>query len=182
MKKVLVILAPGFEEIEAITVVDILRRAGGRVTLAATCEGAIEGSRGIKVLPDCPLSMVLDADFDLVVLPGGQPGTNNLQHNSQVLTLLKNMYSEKKLIGAICAAPLVLQEAGIIKGRNITSHPSTQGGLHDIHYQEERVVVDENVITSRSPGTAMEFSLKLVEILFNKERMDAVNNGVLAKL
>lgn len=181
MKKVLVMLAPGFEEIETISVVDILRRAGARVTLAATCNGPIEGSRGVKVLPDCLFDTIADADFDLIVLPGGQPGTTNLQQNSKVLVFLKKMYAERKLIGAICAAPLVLQSADLLKGRKMTSHPSTQGKFHDVHYCDERVVVDGNIITSRSPGTALEFSLKLVEILFNKERVDAVNEGVLAR-
>jgi len=179
MKTVLVPLAPEFEEIETITVVDILRRAGARVTLAGTQEGALEGSRGISILPDDLLENVLQEEFDLVVLPGGQPGTDNLQKDARVIQLLKRMDSLNKHIAAICAAPLVLKDAGILENRCVTSHPSVQNDM--ITYKEERVVVDGHIITSKSPGTAMEFSLKLVEILFGRERMDMVNKGVLAK-
>jgi 4-methyl-5(b-hydroxyethyl)-thiazole monophosphate biosynthesis len=182
MKTVLVLLAPGFEEIETITVVDILRRAGARVTLAGTQEGPLEGSRGISVLPDEQLDKVLKIDFDLIVLPGGQPGTNNLKDDPRVLQLLKKMDGLKKNIAAICAAPLVLNKAGILKDRCVTSHPSVQKDMQGIQYSEDRVVVDGHIITSKSPGTAMEFSLQLVEILFGRERRDVVNQGVLAKI
>ncbi len=182
LKKVLVPLAPGFEEIETITVVDILRRAGARVVLAATEEGPIEGSRGVCVVPDTLIDQVDDRDFDLVVLPGGQPGTANLQKNEIVKTIIQNMHQSQKQVAAICAAPIVLQSAGILKNAVATSHPSVQDQLHEIDYSEERVVVDGRIITSRSPGTALEFALKLVEILFGRERMDDVNSGVMARL
>ena len=182
MKKVLVPLAPGFEEIETVTVVDILRRAGAQVVLAATEEGPIEGSRGVCVVPDTLIDQVDDRDFDLVVLPGGQPGTANLQKNETVKSIIKNMHQSKKQVAAICAAPIVLQSAGILKNAVTTSHPSVQDQLHEIEYSEERVVVDGQIITSRSPGTALEFALKLVEILFGRERMEAVNSGVMARL
>lgn len=180
MKKVLVLLPPGFEDIEAVTIVDILRRGGARVTLAGTSQGPVEGSRGIKIVPDCLFDTVSSTDFDLVVLPGGQPGTSNLQKNDKVLAFLKTMHSAGKLVGAICAAPLVLQDAGLLKGKNATCHPSVRENLHSAHYREERVVVDGNIITSQAPGTAMEFSLKLLEVLFNKERAITVNTGVMS--
>ena len=182
MKKVLVALAPGFEEIETITVVDILRRAGARVVLAATEEGPIKGSRGISVLPDTLIDQVDDNDFDLVVLPGGQPGTANLQKNETVKAIVQNMHRSRKQVAAICAAPIVLHSAGILKNTVVTSHPSVREQLSDIGYSEERVVVDGNIVTSRSPGTALEFALKLVEILFGRDRMDIVNQGVMARL
>jgi 4-methyl-5(b-hydroxyethyl)-thiazole monophosphate biosynthesis len=182
MKKVLVALAPGFEEIETITVVDILRRAGARVVLAATEEGPIKGSRGVSVLADTLIHQIDDNDFDLVVLPGGQPGTTNLQKNEKVKAIIRNMYQSRKQVAAICAAPIVLHSAGILKNRVVTSHPSVKDQLNDIDYSEERVVVDGNIVTSRSPGTALEFALKLVEILFGKDRMDTVNQGVMARL
>lgn len=182
MKKVLVTLAPGFEEIETITVVDILRRAGARVVLAATEEGPIEGSRGISVLPDALIDSIDDKDFDLVVLPGGQPGTTNLQNNETVNTIIKNMYQSGKQVAAICAAPTVLHSAGILKNAVATSHPSVKDQMNDIDYSEERVVVDGNIVTSRSPGTALEFAFKLVEMLFDRDRMDTVNQGVMARL
>ena len=182
MKKVLVALAPGFEEIETITVVDILRRAGGRVVLAATEEGPIEGSRGVSVLPDTLIDQVDDKDYDLVVLPGGQPGTTNLHSNPKVKAIIQNMHQSGKQIAAICAAPIVLHSAGILKNKVATSHPSVKDQLQGIDYSEERVVVDGNIVTSRSPGTALEFALKLVEILFGRDRMDTVNQGVMARL
>ena len=182
MKKVLVPLAPGFEEIETVTVVDVLRRAGARVTLAGTREGPLKGSRGIYLVADCLLDEVSADDYDLVILPGGQPGTSNLQKDSRVLALLEKMNAENKVIAAICAAPLILQTAGLLKNKTATSHPSIREELKEIHYSEHRVEVDGNLITSRGPGTAMEFAMKLVEILFGKERMEVVNKGVLAKL
>ena len=182
MKKVLVALAPGFEEIETFTVVDILRRAGARVVLAATEEGPIEGSRGVSILSDTLIDQVDDNDFDLLVLPGGQPGTTNLQKSTRVKAIIQNMYQSRKQIAAICAAPTILHLAGILKNTVVTSHPSVKDQLTGINYSEERVVVDGNIVTSRSPGTALEFSLKLVEILFGRDRMNIVNQGVMARL
>ncbi len=181
MKKVLVVLAPGFEEIETITSVDILRRAGARVTLAGIENSLMEGSRGINIMPDCGFDEIDSNSFDLIVLPGGQPGTTNLQNDSRVKKIVCEMDDAGKTIAAICAAPLVLQSAGIIKGRRVTSHPSVREKLKDVKYSEKRVEVDGNVITSQSPGTAMEFSLQLIEVLFGQERVEVVNKGVLAK-
>jgi 4-methyl-5(b-hydroxyethyl)-thiazole monophosphate biosynthesis len=114
MKRVLVPIAPGFEEIETITVVDILRRSGARVTLAGTEEGPLKGSRGILVLPDDSLNNNMEKDFDLIVLHGGQPGTDNLRKDVRVTQLLKKMDVLSKNIAAICTAPLVLMDAGIL--------------------------------------------------------------------
>jgi 4-methyl-5(b-hydroxyethyl)-thiazole monophosphate biosynthesis len=180
MKTVLVTLAPGFEEIETITIVDILRRAGARVTMAATVAGVLEGSRGIKVEPDELLDNVMEKDFDLICLPGGQPGTDNLKKDLRVEKLLKKMHEENKYIAAICAAPTVLQKAGILQDRSFTCHPSVQSDFDSIESLKDRVVVDQKIITSQSPGTAMEFALKLVEVLFGAERLKKVNDGVLA--
>ena len=180
MKKILVVIAPGFEEIETVTIVDILRRAGGRVTLGATVKGILKGSRGIKIEPDEILDNVLENDFDLICLPGGQPGTDNLKNDVRIEKILKRMQQEDKYIAAICAAPTVLQNAGILKDKSITCHPSVKSQFDS--YMYDRVVVDDRVITSQSPGTAMEFSLKLVEILFGYERLKKVNDGVLPQI
>ena len=179
-KKVLVLLAPGFEEIETVTPVDILRRSGARVVLAGLSEGPIEGSRGVFFLSDCTLGEVDINEYDLVILPGGLNGTINLQNDERVLRLLKSMNSRGKLIAAICAAPTVLQSAGILDNRSFTSHPSVKHKFNKVNYSEDRVMVDGNLITSRSPGTALEFALKLVEILFGQKRMETINKGVLA--
>tara|TARA_B100000686_G_C16554501_1_gene844389 strand:+ start:146 stop:709 length:564 start_codon:yes stop_codon:yes gene_type:complete len=182
IKKVMVLLAPGFEETETIIPVDILRRSGARVTLAGLQSGPIEGSRGVFILSDHNLNDLNHMDYDLVVLPGGQPGTSNLQKDERVLKLLRSMHSRGKLIAAICAAPIVLQSAGILEGQALTSHPSVKEHLHSIKFSENRVVVDQNIITSQGPGTAMEFSMKLVEFLFDQDRVEKVNKQFLAKL
>ncbi|MGP0629689.1 DJ-1 family glyoxalase III [Nitrospina sp. 32_T5] len=182
MKKVMVAVAPGFEEIETITVVDILRRAGARVDLAGTQSEPIEGSRGVRILADVLLSEIDHKDYDLIVLPGGQPGTTNLQNNEKVIAIIQNMDRDSKTVAAICAAPMVLQTAGVLKNHRTTSHPSVQENLDGVRYSDERVVVDGNLVTSRSPGTALEFAMKLVEILFGPDRVETVNKGVLARL
>ena len=180
MKKVLVTLAPGFEEIETITVVDILRRAGARVTIASTVPGIIEGSRSIKIAPDDMLETIMDKEFDLIFLPGGQPGTENLKNDLRVVKLLQKMQDQEKYISAICAAPTILQKAGIVKNRSITCHPSFKTQFDT--YVDDRVVIDGKLVTSQSPGTAMELALKLVEILFGVGRMKKVNSGVIARI
>ena len=113
MKRVLIPLAPGFEEIEVITVIDILRRSGARVYVAGIVEGTIEGSRGIKLIPDESIDNINIEKFDLIILPGGQPGTNNLDNDPRVTSLLKKMGDQNKLIGAICAAPIILEKNGL---------------------------------------------------------------------
>jgi len=182
MKNVLIPLAPGFEEIETITVVDILRRSGARVSTAGIVDGIIEGSRGVKILADESINNINSEKFDLMILHGGQPGTDNLKKDPRVTTLLNEMESKKKLIGAICAAPIILEENGLLRKRKRTSHPSVKEALLGDLYKEDRVVVDQNIITSRSPVTAMEFAFKLVEILFGKDRVKIVNNGALASI
>ena len=182
MKKVLVPIAPGFEEIETITVVDILRRAGARVVMAGTVGGVLEGSRGIKIEPDELLDSIMEDDFELICLPGGQPGTDNLKKDIRIENLLKKMLKQDKLIAAICAAPIILKKANILENQFITCHPSVQSEFKSENYLFDRVVVDGNLITSQSPGTAMEFALKLVEILFGSNRLKKVNQGILAQI
>lgn len=183
-KKVIVPLAPGFEEIEAITIIDILRRAGVEVTVAGTQAGPIEASRKTRHLPDCTLDDVGAEDFDMIVLPGGQPGTNHLRADPRVKHIIEILQKKQRHIAAICAAPTVLSAYGVLQGRAATSHPSVRAevasGAKKI--SEERVVVDGPVITSQAAGTAMEFAFKLVEILCGPDKVAEVNRGVLAKL
>lgn len=181
-KKALILLAPGFEEIEAVTVIDILRRAGVQVTIAGTVEGAIEGSRKIKMLSDTSIDTVNGSDFDLIVLPGGQPGTRNLGQDPRVKLILEDAIKQDKIIAAICAAPSILSSYGYIKGKKATSHPSVYSEMETVDYSEDRVVIDGNWITSRSPGTSMEFAFKLVEVLKGPEMVKKVNDGVMARL
>ncbi len=183
-KKVLVPLAPGFEEIEAITVIDILRRAGVEVTVAGTQPGVIEASRKTKHVPDCALddAMARADEFDMIVLPGGQPGTTNLRADARVKTLIARLRARGKFTSAICAAPTVLSAYGVLQGRRATSHPGVRGTLEAGAVVNERVVVDGPVVTSQSAGTAMEFAFKLAELLCGKEKAAEVNEGVIARL
>ena len=185
MKKVVIPLAPGFEEIEALAVVDILRRAGVEVTMAGTEGGPqnpIEGRSGIKVLADTTLDEVVDKDFDVIVLPGGALGTENLKKDKRVAAMVERIFKEGGFTTAICAAPTVLSAIGVTKGRRITSHPGVREELTGETYSDDRVVVDGNIITSRAPGTAIEFALTLVEALLGKDKAREVNAGVLARV
>jgi len=182
MKRVLVILAPGFEEVEAFAPVDMLRRAGAYVVTAGTVDGVIVGRNDIKVLADESLDTVEGDDFDMLVLPGGIDSTENMINDERVDRIIEHFNDEGKYLAAICAASTVLSNAGVTKGRKITSHPSVKSELKHEIYSEDRVVVDGNIITSRAPGTAIEFAFKLIELLYGEEKVEEVNSGVLARL
>lgn len=182
MKKVLVILAPGFEEIEALTPVDMLRRAGAEVTIAGTEAEEIIGRNKIRVVPDAFLDEVMDRDFDLVVLPGGAVGAENLRKDERVKDIIERHNERSSIVSAICAAPAVLSAIGVIEGREVTSHPSVRESLKGSKVSDERVVQDGNIITSQGPGTAMEFAFKLVEVLYGPEKVKEVNSTVLARV
>lgn len=158
-----VLLAEGFEEIEAVTIVDVLRRADISVTVAALGGSPVTGSHGIALVADRSLEGVKASDFDAVVLPGGMPGSRHLKEDARVRALLSDAARSHKIVAAVCAAPIALEAAGVLAGRRATSYPGHE--LPSAHYSEERVVVDENLVTSRGPGTALEFSLALVEKL-----------------
>lgn len=182
MKDVLLILAPGFEEIEAIAPADILRRAELSVVMASTIEGAVTGRCGIKLLADATLTDVLDEEFRMILLPGGAKGTEALCEDQRVIELIKRYAQRSRYIAAICAAPKVLSRAGILEGRCVTSHPTVHDALGEAILCDERVCVDRNIITSQGPGTAVEFAFKLVELLIDKEAVARINRGVMARL
>ena len=170
MKRVLVPLAPGFEEIEAITIIDVLRRAGIMVEVAGTEPGPITGSHGITVTPDRPLAGADAGAYDLVALPGGMPGTLHLREHADVRRIVRELASRGRYTTAICAAPTVLAAAGVTAGRAITSHPSVAAELAQAGttYRTDAVVADGPVITSRGAGTAIEFALTLVATLVDR--------------
>ncbi len=182
MKKVLIPLAPGFEEVEALTPADILRRAGAEVTLAGTVEGMITGRNLIRVLPDTVMDRVSAKDYDMIILPGGALGTENLKKDARVKKAVEELMEMGRFVTAICAAPTVLSLIGVTEGRTITSHPSVRDQLKAREISDERVVVDGKIITSQGPGTAMEFAFALVEALFGRAKAVEVNKGVLARL
>jgi 4-methyl-5(b-hydroxyethyl)-thiazole monophosphate biosynthesis len=181
--KVLLPLAAGFEEIEALTVVDILRRGDVEVvTVSLQGDALVEAAHGVKVAPDITLSAIDPLEFDAIVLAGGSPGYINLRNDTGVLEVVKRMYEAGKIIAAICGAPTTLSDLEILKERSVTSHPAVAGEIDAGSYLEDRVVVDGKLITSRSPGTAMEFAFKLLEVMKGHDVAEAVNDGVLARL
>ncbi|HPT18911.1 MAG TPA: DJ-1/PfpI family protein [Methanothrix sp.] len=181
MSRVLVPLAEGFEEIEAVNVIDILRRAGIEVVTVGLKEGMVTGSHKIAVQPDTALSKIDFRGFDGLVLPGGAPGFVNLGNDERILNMAREMDRAGKVVAAICAAPSVLIKAGVLQGRRATVSPSGKTQVEACaHFSEERVVVDGNLVTSRAPGTALEFALKLVEVLAGREKMEEIRAQTLA--
>lgn len=178
MPKVLVPLAQGCEEIEAVTVIDILRRAGIAVVSAGLDDLPVLASRGVLLLPDTTLDTALHDDFDMIVLPGGQPGANNLKADKRIIALLQQMARQGKYIAAICAAPSVLASAGLLDGKQATSFPGALDPFPKVKQQHAAIVEDGKFITSRGPGTAMDFALTLVERLVGKAKRQEVESGL----
>lgn len=178
MARVLVPLAPGFEELEAITVVDLLRRAGIEVVTAGLGSGPVKASRGTVVLPDTSLDEALERDYDMVVLPGGEPGATHLAGDARVLELLKRMAAAGRYTAAICAAPKALAQAGLLDGRRATCFPGVldPAKFPKVHLEELAVVADGKVVTSRGPGTAMDFALTLIELLAGRNKREEVES------
>ena len=170
-KKVLVPIADGVEEIEAVSIIDVLRRAGAEVTVASVQKLQVTASRGVKLVADKPISQCTGETYDLIALPGGMPGAEHLRDCQELEVMLKKQDQENRLIAAICASPaVVLLPHGLLDKRRATCHPNFVEKLKETEAAESRVVVDGNCVTSRGPGTALEFALKLVELLFGKEK------------
>lgn len=163
MTKVAVLLANGFEEIEALTVVDVLRRANISCHMLGFAQ-VVTGSHGISVQADYLWERSLD-DYDMVVLPGGMPGSANLRDNQDLINALAKMQVNDKWLAAICAAPIALDKAGVLKGKKFTCYDGVQESIADGCYQKETVVTDGKLITSRGPSTALAFAYTLVEKL-----------------
>ncbi|MBL7155825.1 MAG: DJ-1/PfpI family protein [Candidatus Omnitrophica bacterium] len=179
-KKVLIILAEGFEEIEAMAPIDILRRADIDVTVAGLSGLEVTGGHGIKVLADKKLDNV-NEEFDGLVLPGGSLGAENLAKSEKVKNLIKNMNEKRKVIAAICASPaVVLVPTGILYGKKATCYPGMEKEfLDNIKFTDESVVVDGNIVTSKGPATAVLFGVKIAEILSGKEKVKTVKSRML---
>lgn len=167
MPKVLVLLAQGCEELEAITVIDLLRRAGIEVVAAGLQAGPVTASRGTVLVPDSTLEAELDTTFDMVVLPGGLPGAQYLEEDQRVRDLLQRQAAAGHFVAAICAAPKVLAAAGLLDGKRATAYPGAVNAADfpRMTLNSDPVVVDGRVVTSRGPGTAMDFALCLIEQL-----------------
>ena len=174
-KKVLVPIANGTEEIEAVCIIDVLRRAGASVIVASVDDLQVTASRGVKLVADKLITDCVDEKYDLVVLPGGMPGAEHLRDSKELETILRNQKQEERLYGAICAAPaVVLQHHGLLDQRRATCHPNFVDQLVNTDLVESRVAVDGTCVTSRGPGTALEFALKLVELLYGQEKAKEV--------
>lgn len=179
MPRVLLPLATGFEEIEAITIVDILRRAGVEVVMGSLEGLHVKGAHGIAVIADTLLCELESKDFDMIVLPGGLPGATNLAKDAKVLALLQDFDKDKKHIAAICAAPLALKSAGVLKN-HYTCYPSFEKHIAHQGYNDAlNIVCDVNITTSKGPSTAMVFSLKLVEILCGQDMVQKLQKELL---
>lgn len=178
-KKAVIILAEGFEDIETVTPIDILRRADIDVTVAGLSDAKVKGARGTVVIADKKLDD-MSTDFDAVILPGGS-GAVKLAASDKVRKIIIDMYNNGKIIAAICAAPaLVLSPLGILKGKKATSFPGEKASMDkECIYKEDSVVVDGNLITSRGPGTALLFSLAIVEKMLGKEAGERIKKATL---
>jgi len=174
MPTVLVPLAQGCEEIEAVTIIDILRRGGISVMSAGLDGQPVRASRGTVLVPDTTLDEALKESFDMIALPGGQPGTNNLKADPRIIALTQRMAQQEKYVAAVCAAPSVLATAGLLDGKRATSFPRALDPFPMVQRQSAAVVEDGKLITSRGPGTAMDFALTLVERLVGRAKRDEV--------
>jgi len=182
MANACVLLTDGFEEIEAVTVIDVFRRAGIETTVIGVGSLQPRGAHGLTVLADEALEAAKDKVWDLVVLPGGMPGATHLRDHAGVRALVQRQHArrgEGAKLAAICAAPIALEAAGILAGRRVTSYPGFREQVPSAEYHEDRVVVDGELTTSRGPGTALAFALSLVEQLAGPKQAASLKSGML---
>ncbi len=179
-KRILVPLAEGFETIEALSLVDVFRRAGAHVDLAAIGDSLlVTSSHNVQVMADKLLGDCTEETYDLIVLHGGIPGAENLKNSPILAKLLKKQNEEKKLYGAICASPaIVLEHQGLLEGKRATCHPNFVNRLGIQDKVGEKVVIDGNCITGRGAGTSIEFGLNLIGVLLGEEKKAEVAKGM----
>lgn len=179
MKSVLVLLAQGFEEIEAVTPIDLLRRAGAKVTVATLKEDRATGAHGITIVSDTTLEKLGDQLFDCVVLPGGGEGAENLAASAAVLKKVIQV-AQEGVVAAICAAPaVVLGKTGLLEGKKVTGYPTTEELVEELVFEEEAVVVDGDLITAKGPAFAVDFALAIIAKLFGNEKEQAIRAEIL---
>lgn len=183
MKKVVVLLAEGFEEIEALTCVDVLRRGEVDCSICSiNGKEDVKGAHGVVVKAEALLENINEDEYEAVILPGGMPGATNLRDNEKVIETVKKFDKENKIVAAICAAPIVLKKAGIIYNKKVTSYPGFEEELQAYNYSEEIVVQEGNLITSRGPATAVYFALKILENLKGEETIENLKKDMLLNL
>ena len=180
MPKMLVPLAEGFEEIEAITIIDVCRRGDIDVTVAGVTGMTIKGGQGIEVAADCLIDSVDINSYDMITLPGGLGGTMVLSESENVQSILKQMKEQNKYIGAICAAPLALHTADVLN-KDFTCYPNIENQIRiDGYHQDQPTIIDGKVMTSRGVGTAIDFALKIVRQLKGESSFTALKESILA--
>lgn len=183
MKKAIILLAEGFEEIEALTCVDVLRRGEVDCRICSiSSKEDVKGAHGVVVKAEILLQNINEDEYEAIILPGGMPGAVNLRDNEKVIEIVKKFDRENKIIAAICAAPIVLKKAGIIYNRKVTSYPGFEEELQAYNYSEEIVVQEANLITSRGPATAPYFALKVLENLSGTESVENLKKDMLLDL
>lgn len=181
MPKVLIPLAEGFEELEAVSLIDVLRRAKIDVLVAGVGAKMVAGAHHIQIETECLVSEISSEELDMIVLPGGWGGTHILAEDADVQSLLKAMDAKDKMIGAICAAPFALKQAGVLN-QNFTCYPSVEENIRlDGYIHDNNIVIDGNVMTSRGPGTALCFGLAIVEKLTDAETAKGIKTDMLAE-
>jgi protein deglycase len=178
-RKVLVPVADGSEELETVAIVDVLRRAGAKVTMAALEDLAVKGSKGVRLTADRLLSDCASEIFDLIALPGGMPGAERLRDSEVLVSLLRRQAEGGRLYAAVCASPAVaLYPHGLLRGKRFTCHPNFAEGIGEAGLSAEAVVVDGNLVTGRGAGTATDFALVLVDLLYGAEKTQEVRRGM----
>jgi 4-methyl-5(b-hydroxyethyl)-thiazole monophosphate biosynthesis len=179
MARVLILLAEGFEEIEALTAVSLLHKAGVHVVTAGLAPGQVKGSADTVVLPSTHIDEVVDQDFDMLIIPGGS-GVMQLNQDQRVRRLVERHHADNRWLAAICAGPLVLASAGILDGKSITAYPGLlkAADYPNVNIVDVPVLVDGRVLTSRSPGTAVDFALQMIEVLVGKTERDQLDQGL----
>lgn len=179
MKKVTVLLADGFEEIEALTVVDLLRRAKVYVdTVSITDDYTVRGAHGIPVQTEDLITEIDFKESDMIVLPGGMPGTTNLKEDENVRKAVQEAYDDGRYVAAICAAPTIFADMGLLKGKRATCYPDMESEIEDAYLTGAPVATDENIITSQGVGTAIDFALKLIEVLISEEKAVEIADSI----
>lgn len=179
MKKVCVMLADGFEEVEALTTVDLLRRAKIYVdTVSVTDDYTVHGAHGINVQTEELLTEADFSDTDMIVLPGGMPGTTNLKEQEGLRSLLCQFAEDGRYLAAICAAPTVLDDLGLLKGKRVTCYPGVEKEIKDAILTHTPVMTDGNIITSQGVGTAIDFALKLIEVLTDEDKAKEIAESI----
>lgn len=180
MKNIAIHLATGFEETEAITVIDLLRRAGlNATTVSITGEKTVTGSHKISVIADKLYEEINYEDYDMIVLPGGMPGTTNLDEHLELKKRIIEFDLDEKWLGAICAAPLVLGKIGLLEDKEAICYPGFENTLLNAKISEKTTVVAHNIITSKGLGTAIEFGLAIIENLISKEKAEEIKKSIM---